>query len=101
MARPLILVFPPRVDEQPYQELTMVEMQDQFRQDWMDARLGFQHDISLRDYIDLRMRHTPNKGNREHHNDLRRKVGKLSLILTSPVRFQREHGFKWWTHTSI
>jgi hypothetical protein len=29
--------------------------------------------------MDIKMTHMPNRGRREHHNDLWRKVGKLSL----------------------
>lgn len=72
-------VFPTKVEPQEGNGPTLIELQEQLRQDWADAGSGFQHDISLRDYIDLRMRHMPNRGNREHHNDLWRKVGKLSL----------------------
>ena len=39
----------------------------------------FQADISLRDYIDLRMKHMPRARGRNQNFELRKKVGKLSL----------------------
>jgi hypothetical protein len=79
LVRPLMPNFPPRIDAPIQPMLTLFEHQDQFRQDWFDAGSGFQQDMALRDYIDLRMRHSNTKGNRDQHNDLHRKVGKLTL----------------------
>lgn len=79
LARPLMPNFPPKIDLPVTPELTLLEQQDQFRQDWLDAGPGFQQDMSLRDYIDLRMKHSHTRGNRDQHNDLCRKVSKLVL----------------------
>lgn len=76
-SRPMIPTFPPRVEHEKDNEPTLVELQDQFHQDWIDG--GLQIDMSLRDYMDIRMKHFPNKGNRDYYNYLRRKIGKLSL----------------------
>ena len=56
-----------------------MELHDQFRRDWEASGPDFQVDISLRDYLDLRMRQMPRSGGRSQNLELRKKVRKLSL----------------------
>lgn len=78
-SRPLLPTFPPRDPVQPVNESQITELQGQFRRDWEASGPEFQADISLRDYMDLRMRHMPRAGGRNQNFELRKKVGKLSL----------------------
>ena len=61
-SRPLLPTFPPKDPVQPINEPQIVELQDQFRRHWEASGTEFQVDISLRDYMDLRMRHMPRAG---------------------------------------
>lgn len=54
-------------------------MQDQFRLDWESGGSKFQTSISLRDYIDVRMKHRPRIGDKTQNYDRRKKVRKLTL----------------------
>ena len=78
-SRPLLPTFPPRDPVQPINEPQIAELQDQFRRDWEASGPEFQADISLRDYLDLRMRHMPRSRGRSQNLELRKKVEKLSL----------------------
>lgn len=78
-SRPLLPTFPPRDPVQPVNEPQITELQGQFRRDWEASGPEFQADISLKDYMDLRMRHMPRAGGRNQNFELRKKVGKISL----------------------
>lgn len=56
-SRPFIPTFTPRVLVQPVVEPQIVDLHDQFQRDWESGGQDFQAAITLRDYIDVRMRH--------------------------------------------
>lgn len=76
-SRPMIPTFAPRVEQQEENELALVYLQDQLRQDWIDG--GLQIEISLKDYMNLRMRHIPKRGNHANYSELETKVGKINI----------------------
>ena len=77
--RPLIPTFPPRDLIQPVNELQITKLQDQFKRDWEASGPKFQPYISLRDSMDLRMRHMPISRGRNQNFEMRKKDGKISL----------------------
>ena len=78
-SRPLLPTFPPKDSIQLVNERQITELQDQFKRDWEASGPEFQANISLRDYMDLRMRHMPRSRGRSQNLELRKKVGKISL----------------------
>jgi hypothetical protein len=70
--------------EQPReQEPTFLEMQDQFYQDWFDARFGVE--LSFKDYVDLWMRCSRSYGN--YNDDIRQNIGKIKLSCFDGSRY--------------
>lgn len=47
-----------------------MELQDQLLQDWRKLDIEFQAKMSFHDYVDVRLRHRPHRGERFHNHDL-------------------------------
>jgi hypothetical protein len=64
--------FLPNIGKHDMQTPTLAKSLKKFNKDWVDG--GWQMEISLKDYIDLRMRYPSLEGNRLYNNNHRREI---------------------------
>lgn len=71
--------FPLRQNDQNNVGPTQQEIQNMIMDDWRDSSPELQAEMTFREYMDVRLKNMPMRGNRQQNYEMRKKLGKLSI----------------------